>query len=159
MISVGGEGIISDSVANLDFPFEECPELIDSDRCLDSCPADLADMSTMMTSFSLSTYEQRDRQSDGRIRACSKRVATEIPLGPVLWAPDLISILDNWKITYTILRSPTAPRTVVSCRTGQITVHTQFFQLSHGVPGCPTSVLYLGVPVEGLRLSCHRKQP
>jgi hypothetical protein len=61
VISVGGEGIISDSVANLDFPFEECPELIDSDRCLDNCPADLADMSTMMTSFSLSTYEQRNR--------------------------------------------------------------------------------------------------
>jgi hypothetical protein len=52
--SVAGEGIISDSVANLDFPFEERPELIDIERFLDKFPADLADMAAMMTSFSLS---------------------------------------------------------------------------------------------------------
>lgn len=34
--------MISANVASLPFPFEEWPELIDIERCLDNCPADIA---------------------------------------------------------------------------------------------------------------------
>lgn len=50
---ISGGGILalnSDNVANLLFPFDECPELIDTDRCLESCP----DMATVVNSSFLS---------------------------------------------------------------------------------------------------------